>query len=243
MKTNLSQTSTDAARKRSKILSAAIHEFSERGLAGARTDSIANSAGVNKALLYYYFKSKNGLYTEALKEVGSKVMESAMAALDSGSSPGESLLRLVLNHFDRLLTEHEFQTLMQQEMVRYRRGESETIACLVQSVFEPLLKKMQQISREGIRTGELCAVDGLQIIYAAIGANVFYFLSAPMMRLLLSFDLFDPAHLRFRRKAAIEFLGSALFVDRRHGAKLAKHILTATPMPRLKKFSRGRSYT
>ena len=132
MKANLPQRgSDDAARKRSKILRAAIHEFSERGLAGARTDSIAHSAGVNKALLYYYFKSKNSLYTAAIEEVGSKVMESAMAALDSGGSPGESLLRSVLNHFDRLLTQHEFQNLMQQEMVRFRRGESETIALLV----------------------------------------------------------------------------------------------------------------
>ena len=36
-------------------------------------------------------------------------------------------------------------------------------------------------------------MDWLQIIYAALGANVFYFLSAPMMRLLLSFDSFEPA--------------------------------------------------
>jgi TetR/AcrR family transcriptional regulator len=242
MKTALPQRSTGAARNRSKILRAAIHEFSERGLAGARTDSIAHSAGVNKALLYYYFKSKNGLYTAAIAEVGTRVMESAMAALDAGDSPGEGLLRSVLNHFDRLLTEHEFQSLMQQEMVRFRRGESETISLLVHSVFGPLLKKMEQVARTGIRTGELCAVDWLQIIYAALGANIFYFLSAPMMRLLLSFEPFEAARLRARRKAAIEFLGSALFVDRRRGARMAERVLAATPAPKIKKFSLGRSY-
>jgi TetR/AcrR family transcriptional regulator len=243
MRAKLAVPTADAARKRSKILRAAIHEFSERGLAGARTDSIANSAGVNKALLYYYFKSKHSLYTAAIEEVGSKVMESAMAALDSGGSPGESLLRSVLDHFDRLLTQHEFQSLMQQEMVRFRRGESKTIALLVESVFGPLLTKMEQVTREGIRSGELYAVDCQQIIYAALGANVFYFLSAPMMRLLLSFDPFEAAQLRLRRKAAIEFLGSALFVDRSHGARLAERVLAATPMPKIKKFPMGRSYS
>jgi TetR/AcrR family transcriptional regulator len=243
MRAKLPEQSGDAAQKRSKILRAAIHEFSERGLAGARTESIANSAGVNKALLYYYFKSKNGLYAAAIKEAGSKVMESAMAALDSGGSPGESLLRSVLDHFDRLLTQHEFQTLMQQEMVRFRLGESKTIALLVESVFGPLLIKMQQVTREGIRTGELCSVDCLQIIYAALGANVFYFLSAPMMRLLVSFDPFDTAQLRSRRTAAIEFLGSALFADRRRGRRLAGRVLAATPMPKMGKFPTGRSYS
>jgi TetR/AcrR family transcriptional regulator len=243
MKRNLSHRSADAARKKTKILHAAIREFSERGLAGARTDSIANSAGVNKALLYYYFKSKKSLYAAALEEVGGRFMESAMAALDSGSSPGESLLRSALNHFDRLLTEHDFQTLMQQEMVRFRRGESDAIALPIRSFFRPLLEKMQQVAREGIHAGELCPVDCLQIIYAALGANVFYFLSAPMMRLLLSFEPFDPACLGLRRKAAIEFLGSALFLDRRKGATLAKRVLAATPMPKTKKLPVKRSYS
>ena len=54
---------------RKAILRAAIREFSNHGLAGARTDAIAESAKVNKALLYYYFKSKTGLYAAAIKEV------------------------------------------------------------------------------------------------------------------------------------------------------------------------------
>ena len=51
-----------AAETRARILDAALKEFSAHGLAGARTEQIASIAGVNKALLYYYFKSKRGLY-------------------------------------------------------------------------------------------------------------------------------------------------------------------------------------
>jgi AcrR family transcriptional regulator len=61
------QDRADLTRKR--ILHAAIREFSAHGLAGARTDAIAASAKVNKALLYYYFKSKSSLYTAALKRL------------------------------------------------------------------------------------------------------------------------------------------------------------------------------
>jgi TetR/AcrR family transcriptional regulator len=223
-----------ADRTRKAILRAAILEFSTHGLAGARTDAIAESAKVNKALLYYYFKSKSGLYAAALEEVSGIVVGGALAALDPAHSAGERLLRAALNHFDRILTQREFQSLMQQEMVRYRLGESESVPLLVKNFFKPLLGKLQEAIHEGIETGELCEMDWLQGVYSMLGANVLYFLSAPMMRLVLPFNPLDNAAIESRRKAAVRFLGNALFVDRAHGAKLAKRVLADMPMPRVK---------
>jgi len=57
-----------SAETRAAILSAAEQVFAKAGLAGARTDDIAAAAGVNKALLYYYFKSKRGLYEAVLDD-------------------------------------------------------------------------------------------------------------------------------------------------------------------------------
>ena len=87
---------------RDRILQAAIREFSEHGLAGARTGAIAAEAHVNKALLYYYFRDKEALYAAALEEVAGKVAGDAIALLDLDCSPGERVLRLVLQHFDRI---------------------------------------------------------------------------------------------------------------------------------------------
>jgi TetR/AcrR family transcriptional regulator len=221
----------DATRK--AILRAAIREFSTHGLAGARTDAIAESAKVNKALLYYYFKSKNALYTAAIEEVSATAAERALAALDAKHSAGERLLRTAVNHFDRILTERDFQNLMQQEMVRMRRGESEAMPTMVEGVFKPLMKKLDEAIHEGIKKGELCQVDWLQIVYSVLGANVLYFLSAPMMRLVLPFDPFTRAAIEARRKAAVQYLGSALFVDRAHGARLGKRVLAEMPMPKV----------
>jgi hypothetical protein len=78
-------------------------------------------------------------------------------------------------------------------------------------------------------------MDWLQVVYSMFGANVFYFLSAPMMRLALPFHPFDIKAIESRRKAAVHFLGNALFVDRAHGAKLAKRALAGMPMPQIKK--------
>jgi TetR/AcrR family transcriptional regulator len=225
-----------AEQTRKAILRAAIAEFSAHGFSGARTEAIAESAGANKALLYYYFQSKKGLYEAAIQEVSGKVVEDALAALDPVYSPGERLLRTALNHFDRILSQREFQSLLQQEMVRFQKEDSSSIPHFFQSAFKPLMQKLQGAIEEGIKTSELCKVDAMQMIYSIFGANVFYFLSAPMLQIVLPFDLFDADVLRLRRKAAIEFLGSALFTDRAHGARIAKRVLHEMPMPQVKDF-------
>ena len=52
-----------------RILAAAALEFAERGFAGARVDRIARRARVNKAMIYYHFKSKRALYGALLREM------------------------------------------------------------------------------------------------------------------------------------------------------------------------------
>jgi TetR/AcrR family transcriptional regulator len=225
-----------AEQTRKGILRAAIREFSAHGLSGARTEAIAVSADANKALLYYYFKSKRGLYAAAVEEVSAQVVEEALKALDPAYSAGERLLRSALNHFDRVLTKHDFQNLLQQEMVRFRRDEGGSAPLLFQSVFKPLIEKTRSAVTEGIRKRELCRVDALQVMYAIFGANVFFFMSAPMLGPLLSVQLFDMESLRLRRRSAVEFLSNALFVDRAHGARLAKRVLAEMPMPDVKDF-------
>ncbi len=229
-----------ADKTRARILQAAIVEFSAHGMAGARTEAIARSAKVNKALLYYYYKSKEDLYTAALLKAFGEIRESTRAVLDSKCSAGERLLRTALNHFDRLIAHREPQSLMQQEMVRFHRGESVAIPAVAKTMFAPMLSRLQQVIEEGIKSGELCSVDWFQVWCVAIGSNIFYFLSGPTLRLALPFDPLDPSELEFRRKAILQFLSQAIFVERRRGAQFAKRILADTPMPVIQKRPSGR---
>lgn len=216
---------------RDRILNAAIREFSEHGLAGARTSAIAAAARVNKALLYYYFRDKEGLYAAALEEVAGKVAGEALSVLDLQCSAGERVLRTALQHFDRILSQNRFQALMQQEMIRFRSGQSNALRIIAQKAFAPTWDRTLQTVEEGIRSGELCDVDPLQMLYGAIGANVFYFLSAPMVHLVIGRDPLEPALVAIRRTAAIECLGQTIFTDRKRGARLAKSVLAAVPIP------------
>jgi TetR/AcrR family transcriptional regulator len=227
------RTQTERAdQTRARILDAAIREFSSNGLAGARTEQIAEAAGVNKALLYYYFKGKEALYAAALESVAESVRASSMAVLEGSASAGERFLLSALNHFDRIHTNPGFQSLMQQEMIRLHRGEDNALTPLVDRVFRPLMERTQQVLEEGIATGELIPVDPAQIRYAALGANVFYFLSAPFMKMIQGADPLEKSALEFRRSSAIQYLGQTLFIDREQGARVAARVLAATPMPK-----------
>ena len=57
----------DADRSQKDILDAALAEFAEHGLGGARMDRIAERAGVNKRLIYYYFENKESLFLAVLE--------------------------------------------------------------------------------------------------------------------------------------------------------------------------------
>jgi TetR/AcrR family transcriptional regulator len=223
-----------AAESRARILDAALQEFSAHGLAGARTETIARVAGVNKALLYYYFDSKENLYLAALEVIACRMRDATLAILLASCSAGERVLRTSLNHFDRILSQSEFQSLMQQEMMRLHNGEPGAMSVLVKRVFAPMLSAYQGMVREGIDSGELIQVDWLQIYLSSHGTNVFYFIGAPVWSLILTDDPFDLDVLRARRKALVEFLGHAIFTDRARGAELVARVLADTPMPEVK---------
>lgn len=217
---------------RELILKSALKEFAAEGLGGARMEQIAAGAGVSKAALFYHFGKKEELYEAAVEKSAAQIRDSSLAVLTSeGATPGEKLLRSALNHFDRILGQQEFQSLMQQEMMRMHQGEASAMSIVVKRVFAPMQAMHQSMLREGIASGELISADWMQIHLSTLGANVFYFLAAPVWRLLMEFEPFAPEVLEGRRRALAEFLGQSLFVDRAHGAELAARVLADTPMP------------
>lgn len=235
MATQTTNTGTDrSADTRTKILDAALREFAANGLAGARTERIAVAAGVNKALLYYYFESKQKLYEAAFDMIAGRIRDSSMAAFLREATAGERLLRAALNHFDRVLSQREFQSLMQQEMMRLHKGESSAMDMLIKRVFAPMLVMYQSMVREGIASGELIQTDWLQIHLASLGTNVFYFMSSHLWRQLLPYDPFSPEVLAERRRTVVTFLGLSIFQDRKRGTELAEKVLADTPMPEIK---------
>jgi TetR/AcrR family transcriptional regulator len=219
----------NAAGTRLAILEHAIAEFATEGVAGARTAAIAEAAGVNKALLYYYYKDKDSLYSAALRAVFSGLVEDVLPMLEGPLTPGEKLLRFARVHFEYLIHNPNYPRLIQQELSHARAsGEvSEDLREISASHFIPLQRAGLKAVKDGIASGEFRKVAGPGTLSAILGMNVFYFISAPIMRMVRGDDPFSPECIHGHIAMALDFIAASLFTDRNYGIKLARKIAAA----------------
>jgi len=196
---------------RAAILRAAAKEFSENGIAGARTDAIARAAHVNKALLYYYFEDKETLYGAVLDNAFAGMKATVFHVLDSDLPPREKILAYVGAYFDFIASNQIYPKLMQSEMMRAREGRSEHIDRLVKTYFQPIYRRIGELLQLGIRQGEFRPVDPVHFVPSMIAMIVFYFSSAPVMRRIVGFNPLAPERIVERRAAVLDFISAALF--------------------------------
>ncbi|HTT24212.1 MAG TPA: TetR/AcrR family transcriptional regulator [Candidatus Sulfotelmatobacter sp.] len=199
---------------RAAILHAAAYEFAEYGIAGARTDSIAREARVNKALLYYYFKDKETLYGAVLDEAFAGLKKSVFQVLDSDLPPREKILAYAGAYFDFIASNQIYPRLMQGEMMRARQGQSPHIEKVIKNYIQPIFLRVSEVLREGIAGGHFRRVNPAHFVQSIVAMIVFYFSSAPMMQKIVGFNPLTPERIAERRTSVLDFISAALFVPR-----------------------------
>jgi TetR/AcrR family transcriptional regulator len=204
------------------ILQAALEEFANLGLSGARTDAIAKSAGVNKALLYYYFKDKETLYGATLESVFAATAARLSEVLDRALPPREKLLTFAGTYFDAVASNPLFPRLVQQEMMRAGTGQSPHLLRIAEKYQRPVFAKAMRMFDEGIRAGDFRKVDVMQFMPSMVAMIVHYFSSTPMMRAFMPGDPLSPERVAARRVAVLDFISAAVFAkDPAKGAGVA----------------------
>lgn len=195
-----------SAATRQAILAAAEKVFAESGLAGARTDAIAANAGVNKALLYYYFKSKDNLYQAVLEDHFREFNRQALELLSSSGSAREILLRYVSLHFDFISARHQYASLFHQMMMAGGRLPER----LVRKYFKPRSDAFAALLDRGMRAGEFRSADRFHTAVSIVALIVFYFSCAPVLQLLGHSDAYSQAHLKRRKEEVLDFIRCGL---------------------------------
>ncbi len=196
---------------RARILHAALHEFAAEGVEGARTDAIARAAGVNKALLYYYFHNKETLYGAVLDQVFSGLAAAVGSALDRNLPPRRKVLAWAGAHFDYIASEPIYPRVVLREMMRAGRAGSPHIRRIAHKYLRPIQKRLMELFREGISRGDFRPVDPQHFVVSVVAMNVFYFSSAPMLRLMLRDDPLARQRVAQRRAAVLDTVAAALF--------------------------------
>jgi TetR/AcrR family transcriptional regulator len=203
---------------RSTILNAAVAEFAEHGIAGARTDAIARAAHVNKALLYYYFKDKDALYRAALDHVFNGLLQRIIPVLESELPPRQKLLDYLGAYFDYIAANPRFPRVVQAEWMRSGAGAAE-MHRVAREYFRPIFIKLVEVLREGVRRGEFREVNPMDFIPSIAGIIVFYFAAAPLMKTLMKSDPLSAERIRERRAFVLQFITAALFREAQPGQR------------------------
>jgi TetR/AcrR family transcriptional regulator len=164
-----------AGSARERIVAAATREFAERGHAGARIDAIGRAAGVNKALLYYYFPSKQELYRalvlDHLAAAGRR-----LAAEESATRPAGATLARTIEAFVDLHEARPFAPLLlvRELLNAWGHLHDEDFAVLL-----TLARPVTETVRRGVEAGELRAVPPLFVHMMLMGAMNLFLVSAP----------------------------------------------------------------
>jgi len=197
-------------RSRAAILDAAMEEFALHGIAGARTDAIARAAGVNKALLYYYFKDKEAVYQAVLDHVFTGLRDTVVPRLEGDLSPRDKVLDYLGAYFDYIAANPRFPRVVQGEWIRSGSDRIGQMKQVAQTYFRPIYQKLGEVLREGIASGEFRPIDPMHFVPSMVAVILFYFSAAPVMKTLLKIDPLSPEQIAVRRAFVIDFISAAL---------------------------------
>ncbi len=163
----------DADRSQKDILDAALGEFAEHGLGGARMDRIALRAAVNKRLIYYYFESKENLFLAVLERAYEDIRGQERQLNLALVEPTEAIRRLIAFTWDYYIAHPEFLTLLNSENLHRARHLKQSDK--VQTMNSPLIDTIAEVLQRGARLRLFRAgVDPVQLYISIAGLSYFY---------------------------------------------------------------------
>ena len=187
----------DADRTQESILRAAMAEFSAAGLGGARMDSIAERAGVNKRLIYYYFGSKEALFLAALETTYADIREAERELRLESLDPPEAVRRLVAFTWKHYLKHPEFLTLLNSENLH--RAKHLQQSTRIREMNSPLVQLLGDVLERGRRDGVFRGgVDPVHLYISIAGLAYFYLSNNPTLSTIFGRDLMTPKALSER---------------------------------------------
>ena len=198
-----------------RILEAARTVFLRDGTAGARMQEIAREAGVNQALLHYYFRSKERLSAAVFQQVASRIFPALVQTLGANSSLDEKIDTLIGVYLDNLSANPFVPGYLISELHHHPQRVQQLLSIAIgaepQTVMLPLLKNLEKQIDEQVRAGTIRRIQPQHLVINVVSLCIFPFAARPMLS--IAFGLDDAAFARFisqRRKELPDFVRNAL---------------------------------
>lgn len=189
--------SRDADRSQQIILAAACDEFAQHGLAGARVDRIAERAGLNKRLIYYYFTSKDELFLAVLEAAYADIRAAEQQLHLTDMPPPQAIRRLTEFTWNYYLEHPEFLTLLNSENLEHGRHLAHSSRARKTNL--PLIETLAEILERGRREGQFRGgIDAMQLYVSIAGMAYFYLNNKHTLSAIFGRDLMTPKALQER---------------------------------------------
>ncbi len=160
------------------VYEAALDEFAEYGLAGARVDRIARRAGINKAMIYYHFGSKQSLYDAIVKDIAETALAGVRGSIGRTATLEDVLLAMARSHVEGLGRGTRTSRILLHELAAGGRTFERIVAGL--GAREELKSVITEMIEAGKREGRYRDVDTLQAVISFLGMSIFYLMVSPM---------------------------------------------------------------
>jgi TetR/AcrR family transcriptional regulator len=176
---------------RTRLLAAATAEFALRGFDGTTTDRIAARARLNKAMIYYHFRSKRALYTSVLRSVFTAMGDRLGAIASSDADPADKLDRFVATFvLEGQTLSHIAPILLREIAEGGRRLDEESYTVMVRVV-----RSMTDIVEQGCAAGQFAPIDPVLLYLTTVWPIVVYLATRPIRSAVARVAHFDPARL------------------------------------------------
>jgi len=195
----------DPERTMADIIEVATREFSEKGLAGARIDVIADAMRTSKRMIYYYFGSKEGLYVRVLEEAYRRMREIEASLHLDDLSPEDALRRLVGFTVDYQLANPDFMRLVMTENIH--RGVYLAQSKAIQKLNVPAIDGLRRVYERGLKEGVFrSGIDPVDLHMSISALSVFNVANKHTFSLIFRRDLDSAAAIVARRDSIIEMI-------------------------------------
>jgi len=195
----------DPERTREEILRAAMLEFGEKGLAGARIDAIAAATQTSKRMIYYYFGSKDGLYLAALEQSYAGVRDRELRLQLDDMDPETALRCLVTVMFDHHLGNENYIRIVMSENMN--RGRYLAQSTRIQELNRPAITLLRTLYDRGVADGIFRPGLDATDIHASISALSFFNVSNHhTFGLIFQQDNQSPAFVAKRRENIVQMI-------------------------------------
>jgi TetR/AcrR family transcriptional regulator len=167
--------SSDPVRVREKILKQATEEFARIGFEGARVDRIAERCRLSKNMLYYYFKSKEGLFVAALERMYQELRDRQKDLSVRASDPVVAMEQLVHHTFFAFKDNPSAIRLMNEE--NKHRGKYIRKSGRMRDLYNPLVETIRLILDRGVKDGIFRPQLDPAIVYLTLSSLCYHYLS------------------------------------------------------------------